>query len=124
LNPWVTINAGGNLLLNTTLSAHLSTPFSTQRVLDTLLSRGFSHAPQSITSLLPAPTSDESIIPATVLSRETYSSMYGPTKGDRVRLGDTELWVEVERDETVYGDECVFGGGAYRCSPFSFSCFF
>jgi len=38
--------------------------------------------------------------------------MYGPTVGDRLRLGDTELWVEIERDETVYGDECKFGGGA------------
>lgn len=37
--------------------------------------------------------------------------MYGPTVGDKVRLGDTLLWVEVERDETVYGDEIKFGGG-------------
>lgn len=37
--------------------------------------------------------------------------MFGPTVGDRVRLGDTSLWVEVERDETAYGDEAKFGGG-------------
>ena len=37
--------------------------------------------------------------------------MFGPTTGDRVRLGDTSLWVEVERDFTFYGDECKFGGG-------------
>lgn len=37
--------------------------------------------------------------------------MYGPTTGDRVRLGDTNLWVQVEKDYTVYGDECKFGGG-------------
>ncbi len=37
--------------------------------------------------------------------------MFGPTTGDRVRLGDTSLWLEVERDFTVYGDECKFGGG-------------
>jgi urease subunit alpha len=37
--------------------------------------------------------------------------MYGPTTGDRVRLGDTDLVLEVERDHTVYGDECKFGGG-------------
>ena len=42
-----------------------------------------------------------------------YASMFGPTTGDRVRLGDTSLWVEVEKDYTVYGDECKFGGG--RC---------
>lgn len=47
----------------------------------------------------------------TTISRETYASMFGPTTGDLVRLGDTPLWIEVERDETVYGDECKFGGG-------------
>lgn len=40
-----------------------------------------------------------------------YASMYGPTTGDRVRLGDTSLWVQVENNYTVYGDECKFGGG-------------
>ena len=47
----------------------------------------------------------------TEMSREDYISMFGPTTGDRVRLGDTSLWVEVEHDETVYGDESKFGGG-------------
>ncbi len=37
--------------------------------------------------------------------------MFGPTTGDRVRLADTDLWVEVEKDFTVYGDEVKFGGG-------------
>ena len=46
-----------------------------------------------------------------VIGPETYASMYGPTVGDHVRLGDTALWVEVEKDYTVYGDECKFGGG-------------
>ncbi|HET7754826.1 MAG TPA: urease subunit alpha, partial [Anaeromyxobacteraceae bacterium] len=45
------------------------------------------------------------------LSRERYAALYGPTTGDRVRLGDTGLVAEVERDLTSYGDECVFGGG-------------
>ena len=45
------------------------------------------------------------------LSRQAYAEMYGPTTGDRVRLGDTELLIEVERDHTVYGDEVKFGGG-------------
>lgn len=45
------------------------------------------------------------------MSREAYASMFGPTTGDRVRLGDTSLWVEVEKDLTSYGDECKFGGG-------------
>src|SRR5215467_1259753 len=45
------------------------------------------------------------------LSRSHYSAIFGPTTGDRVRLGDTELVAEVERDHAVYGDECKFGGG-------------
>jgi len=47
----------------------------------------------------------------TKLSRRAYSEMFGPTTGDRLRLADTELIVEVERDLTVYGDEVKFGGG-------------
>src|SRR5690242_17412233 len=45
------------------------------------------------------------------MERRQYAQVYGPTTGDRVRLGDTALVLEVERDLTVYGDECVFGGG-------------
>lgn len=45
------------------------------------------------------------------ISRQAYAEMYGPTTGDRVRLGDTALIIEVEHDHTVYGDEVKFGGG-------------
>ena len=45
------------------------------------------------------------------IARRTYAQMYGPTVGDRVRLADTELFIEIERDFTVYGDEVKFGGG-------------
>ena len=45
------------------------------------------------------------------ISRQAYAEMFGPTVGDRVRLADTELWLEVEKDLTVYGDEVKFGGG-------------
>ncbi|MDX1452939.1 MAG: urease subunit alpha [Oleiphilaceae bacterium] len=45
------------------------------------------------------------------ISRSAYANMFGPTTGDRVRLGDTELWIEVEKDFTRYGDEVKFGGG-------------
>src|SRR5437868_12451272 len=45
------------------------------------------------------------------LSRNSYASIFGPTTGDRVRLGDTQLILRVERDMAVYGDECKFGGG-------------
>ena len=45
------------------------------------------------------------------ISRRAYADMFGPTVGDRVRLADTELWVEVEKDFTIYGEEVKFGGG-------------
>ncbi len=45
------------------------------------------------------------------ISRRAYGEMYGPTVGDRVRLADTELWIEVERDFTIHGEEVKFGGG-------------
>ena len=44
------------------------------------------------------------------ISRKAYAGLYGPTTGDRVRLGDTDLLLEVEVDRTVYGEEVVFGG--------------
>ena len=45
------------------------------------------------------------------ISRQAYAEMYGPTTGDRLRLGDSELWIEVEKDFTIYGEEVKFGGG-------------
>ncbi|VAW77898.1 Urease alpha subunit [hydrothermal vent metagenome] len=45
------------------------------------------------------------------IDRCAYAEMYGPTIGDRVRLGDTELWIQVEQDHTLYGEEVKFGGG-------------
>ncbi len=49
-------------------------------------------------------------MPATI-SRSSYAAMYGPTTGDKVRLADTELFIEVEKDFTTYGEEVKFGGG-------------
>ncbi|KAF5389004.1 hypothetical protein D9757_005106 [Collybiopsis confluens] len=71
-------------------------------IIDNLVQRGFGHVPE--------PGALE-VTEDTDIGREAYISMYGPTTGDRVRLGDTELWIEVEHDETVYGDEVKFGGG-------------
>ncbi len=45
------------------------------------------------------------------IERAAYADMFGPTVGDRVRLADTELFIEVERDLTTYGEEVKFGGG-------------
>jgi urease len=63
---------------------------------------GFKH----VQSPSPAPA-----LPPTTISRAKYITMYGPTTGDLVRLGDTDLLVRVEKDFTKYGDECKFGGG-------------
>ena len=48
---------------------------------------------------------------AVKISRQAYAEMFGPTTGDKLRLADTELWLEVEKDFTSYGDEVKFGGG-------------
>jgi len=45
------------------------------------------------------------------IPRRTYADLYGPTRGDRIRLGDTELFIEIEKDFAVFGDEVTFGGG-------------
>jgi urease alpha subunit len=54
---------------------------------------------------------DDANPPALTISRRKYAAMYGPTVGDRVRLADTDLVIEVEKDYAVYGDEVKFGGG-------------
>ncbi|KIM39379.1 hypothetical protein M413DRAFT_447306 [Hebeloma cylindrosporum] len=74
----------------------------TDEIVAGLVQKGFAHVPE--------PGALEVAEPADI-GREAYISMFGPTVGDRVRLGDTALWVEVEHDETVYGDEAKFGGG-------------
>src|SRR6516162_7338962 len=48
---------------------------------------------------------------ATTISRAAYADMFGPTTGDRVRLADTDIVIEVEKDFTIYGEEVKFGGG-------------
>ena len=47
----------------------------------------------------------------TTLTRRAYAAMYGPTVGDRIRLADTEIFIRVEEDRTIYGEEVKFGGG-------------
>jgi urease subunit alpha len=48
---------------------------------------------------------------SSTISRQAYAEMFGPTTGDRIRLADTNLWIEIERDFTVFGEEVKFGGG-------------
>ena len=64
---------------------------------------GFAHVPE--------PAGDSAHIDPFSMTREAYCSMFGPTTGDIVRLGSTDLWVRVEKDLTHYGEECKFGGG-------------
>lgn len=64
---------------------------------------GFAHVPD--------PQTDNQAIEFGSIDRQAYTAMFGPTTGDLVRLGATDLWIKVEKDLTVYGDECKFGGG-------------
>ena len=60
---------------------------------------------------IPEPDGDRAHLEPFSMSREAYCGMFGPTTGDLVRLGATDLWIKVENDFTTYGDECKFGGG-------------
>jgi len=71
--------------------------------LEALQQAGFAHAPE--------PIADYGALAAFEMDRAAYAAMFGPTTGDVLRLGSTDLWVKVEKDYTVYGDECKFGGG-------------
>lgn len=75
----------------------------TEAIVTALQKAGFAHAPE--------PAGDMGIIDACSLDRAQYKTMFGPTTGDLVRLGATDLWIKVEKDMTTYGDECKFGGG-------------
>ncbi len=64
---------------------------------------GFAHVPDK--------TENTSTPEPAHMTREAYAAMFGPTVGDLVRLGSTNLWIKVETDYTKYGNECSFGGG-------------
>lgn len=70
--------------------------------LDNLISLGFRHVPYTTISYIPKPYE---------MDRQHYADAYGPTTGDKLRLADSDLWIEIMHDATSYGDECVFGGG-------------
>ncbi|CAL1716377.1 unnamed protein product [Somion occarium] len=94
------IITGGNRLASGAFD-----PARTDDIISVLVQKGFGHVPE--------PGALE-VSEDTNIGRDAYVAMFGPTVGDRVRLGDTTLWIEVERDEllqTVYGDEVKFGGG-------------
>ncbi|KAI1267725.1 hypothetical protein F5Y18DRAFT_309304 [Xylariaceae sp. FL1019] len=90
---------GGNNLASGKLDFSLADDIITK-----LQQAGFAHSPQPDAGL-------SSEIEAYSLDRSAYRAMFGPTTGDLVKLGATDLWIKVEKDLTVYGDECKFGGG-------------
>ncbi len=56
------------------------------------------------------------------ISRREYVEQFGPTVGDQIRLGDTDLWIEVEQDLSAGGEEVVFGGGRLSANPWARGC--
>lgn len=74
-----------------------------EEILAKLKQGGFSHTSD--------PLGDSGHIDMFSMDRAVYATMFGPTTGDTVRLGFTDLWIKVEKDLTSYGDECKFGGG-------------
>ncbi|RBA15646.1 urea amidohydrolase (urease) alpha subunit [Fusarium proliferatum] len=78
-------------------------PSNVQKILHQLQQSGYRHSPEKSTK-------SESFQPCSI-TREKYASAYGPTTGDLIRLGSTDLWVKVEKDYTSYGDECTLGCG-------------
>ena len=91
---------GGNALASGKID-----PNRTGEILQRLLGAGFAHVPEE------TPAGDTALISPSSMAREAYARTFGPTSGDLIRLGLTNLWIKVENDLTVYGEECTFGGG-------------
>jgi len=66
---------------------------------------------QKIMGALPAIVPGQGNVPPRMMARAAYAGMFGPTVGDKLRLADTDLVIEVEKDFTIYGEEVKFGGG-------------
>ncbi|KAI8927700.1 urease [Entophlyctis helioformis] len=98
------VDIGGNRIIagGNGLASGKVDPSRLPQILANLESQGFQHEAEPSLRVPSAPVT---------MDRRRYADAYGPTTGDRVRLGDTDLFIEIERDHTVYGDECVFGGG-------------
>ncbi|KAK5936720.1 Urease [Knufia obscura] len=86
------------------IASGLIDPSRVSQILRNIGEQGFQHVPEE-------PTNNEDEIGPYEMERSDYASMYGPTTGDLVRLGATDLWVKVEKDFTSHGDECTFGAG-------------
>ncbi|KAJ9629929.1 Urease [Taxawa tesnikishii (nom. ined.)] len=100
------VQIGGNQIIkggNGLASGSIHDESVASRILENLQKGGFLHEPE--------PMGDAAHIDMFSMERQAYVSMFGPTTGDLVRLGATDLWIRVEKDFTRYGDECSFGGG-------------
>ncbi|KAJ0408694.1 hypothetical protein ATCC90586_007720 [Pythium insidiosum] len=105
-----TIPIGGNRVI--TGGNNLASGVVDEAVADDIVAKavekGFHHRPMVVS---PEEEARNAVAMICRMPRSVYAQTYGPTTGDVVRLGDMELYVTVERDLTVYGDECKFGGG-------------
>ncbi|CAI7626227.1 unnamed protein product [Penicillium palitans] len=93
-----TIKGGSSIATGTIDLSH------TNAVLQRIQEEGFRHTPEEVLINI------QKIEPYK-MDRLSYALIYGPTVGDSVRLGSTDLWVTIEKDYTAHGDECTFGGG-------------
>ncbi|EKX36983.1 hypothetical protein GUITHDRAFT_116849 [Guillardia theta CCMP2712] len=91
---------GGNNIVDGPYS-----PSNVEEIVKRCAEKGFKHKPQDVTHTQKKAKTEVTI------DRKHYADIFGPTTGDKVHLGDTGLVIEVEKDYTVYGDECKFGGG-------------
>ncbi|KAH1250651.1 Urease [Glycine max] len=80
-----------------------------REAMEAVCKRGFGHKEEEDAS--EGITGDPDSPFTTIIPREEYANKYGPTTGDKIRLGDTDLFAKIEKDFALYGDECVFGGG-------------
>jgi urease len=98
------VEIGGNKVISggNNLASGVLDLIKLPSIIDNLTAKGFMN--DTYAPLLPNS-------PPFTLEREYYIDHYGPTTGDLIRLGDTNLWARIEKDYTVYGDECKFGGG-------------
>jgi urease len=100
------VQIGGNKIIkggNSIATGFIEDTSIVAGIVERLKAGGFLHEPQ--------PLGDAAHIDVYTMERQAYISMFGPTTGDLVRLGATDLWVKVEKDMTTFGDECSFGGG-------------
>uniref|UniRef100_A0A1D1ZIH4 urease n=2 Tax=Anthurium amnicola TaxID=1678845 RepID=A0A1D1ZIH4_9ARAE len=96
------IRGGNNIVDGPILASQI------EDVMKAVCAKGFGHEeyPEASEGVV-----EENSLFHSKISREAYANMYGPTTGDKIQLGDTDLYAEIEKDFAIYGDECVFGGG-------------